>query len=228
MGFHLLMFWLSLALLGFSHLTKAAPSASTQETCSQIKTTLPGKLSLPGEAAYTKENKDYYNAGLAELKPACIAFPSSPEDVSAIVKILGAQNDVQFAVKSGGHSPNPGASSIKDGVLIAMRNVAGTTLDKEKGLLYTKPGGHFWDVMKVLDNTGLTVVGARLGAVGIGGYLTQGGLSFLSGQYGLAADNIVEYETVLANGSIVNINQNQHKDLVRAMRGGGSQFGKSN
>jgi hypothetical protein len=38
---------------------------------------------------------------------------------------------------------------------------------------------------------------------------------------------VVEYETVLANGSIVNIKASDHKDLVRAMRGGGSQFGVS-
>lgn len=50
-------------------------------------------------------------------------------------------------------------------------------------------------------------------------------MSFLSGQYGLAGDNIVEYETVLANGSIVNFNQERHPEIVRAMRGAGSQFG---
>ena len=30
---------------------------------------------------------------------------------------------------------------------------------------------------------------------------------------------------MLANATIVNINEKQHKDLVVAMRGGGSQFG---
>jgi FAD/FMN-containing dehydrogenase len=50
-------------------------------------------------------------------------------------------------------------------------------------------------------------------------------VSFLSGQYGLAGDNVVEYETVLANGSIVNFGQERHPEIVRAMRGAGSQFG---
>jgi hypothetical protein len=57
--------------------------------------------------------------------------------------------------------------------------------------------------------------------------MMQGGISFLSAQHGLAADNILEYETVLANGSIVNINAKKQPELVRAMRGGGDQFGTS-
>jgi FAD/FMN-containing dehydrogenase len=57
------------------------------------------------------------------------------------------------------------------------------------------------------------------GQVGIGGYLMQGGLSYLSAQYGMAGDSIVEYETVLANGTIAHINQQNNKDLVVAMRG---------
>lgn len=61
--------------------------------------------------------------------------------------------------------------------------------------------------------------------VGIGGYLTQGGLSFLSAQYGMAADSVVEFETVLPNGTIANINAQNNPDLLVAMRGSGDQFG---
>jgi FAD/FMN-containing dehydrogenase len=63
------------------------------------------------------------------------------------------------------------------------------------------------------------------GIVGVGGLLLGGGLSFLSAQEGLAADNIIGWETVLANGSVVNIEAATHPDLAKAMRGSGSQFG---
>ena len=55
----------------------------------------------------------------------------------------------------------------------------------------------------------------------------QGGISFLSAQHGMAADNILEYEMVLANGSIVTINQQRNPSLVRALRGGGDQVRKA-
>jgi FAD/FMN-containing dehydrogenase len=55
--------------------------------------------------------------------------------------------------------------------------------------------------------------------------LLGGGLSFLSAQGGLAADNIIGWETTMANGSVVNVDATSHPDLAKAMRGSGSQFG---
>jgi FAD/FMN-containing dehydrogenase len=55
--------------------------------------------------------------------------------------------------------------------------------------------------------------------------LLGGGLSFLSAQGGLAADNIIGWETTMANGSVVNVDAASHPDLAKAMRGSGSQFG---
>lgn len=37
-----------------------------------------------------------------------------------------------------------------------------------------------------------------------------GGLSFLSSQYGWSANNVINYEVVLANGTIVNANKNDN------------------
>lgn len=59
----------------------------------------------------------------------------------------------------------------------------------------------------------------------MGGLLLQLGISFLSTQEGMAADNIIGWETVMANGSIVNVDASTHPDLAQAMRGSGSQFG---
>ena len=39
----------------------------------------------------------------------------------------------------------------------------------------------------------------------------------------MAADSILEYEMVLANGTIATISQKRYPDLVRALRGGGDQ-----
>lgn len=46
-------------------------------------------------------------------------------------------------------------------------------------------------------------------------------------QYGLACDNVVNYEVVLADGSIVTANANKYLDLFWALKGGGNQFGMS-
>ena len=76
--------------------------------------------------------------------------------------------------------------------------------------------------------TGQGVVDANLlGDVGVAGLTLGGGLSFLSGQYGLVCDNVVNYEIVLADASIVNANATSDADLFFALKGGGNQFGES-
>lgn len=53
-----------------------------------------------------------------------------------------------------------------------------------------------------------------------------GGISYFSGRYGWACDNVNNYEVVLADGSIVNASPTTHADLYWALRGGsGTNFG---
>jgi FAD/FMN-containing dehydrogenase len=141
----------------------AVPSASTVEACNAINVKVPGKLFYPPEKQYKTEAKDYYNYALTELKPACITRPTTAQEVSDIVKILNRFPDVKFVVKSGGHSPNAGHSSINDGIIIALAKMKGVEYDKAKNLAYIKPGGQWNDVIGPLDKQGVTVVGGRLG-----------------------------------------------------------------
>lgn len=50
-------------------------------------------------------------------------------------------------------------------------------------------------------------------------------MSFYSGYRGFTCDNIINFEVVLADGSIVNANKRENKKLWKALRGGGSNFG---
>jgi len=38
--------------------------------------------------------------------------------------------------------------------------------------------------------------------------------------------NVVEFETVMANSTVVRVTQETHPDLMVAMQGGGSQYGE--
>jgi len=55
-----------------------------------------------------------------------------------------------------------------------------------------------------------------------GGYAQGAGHSAFSPLYGLAADNILQYRVVLADGSFVTVNSASYPDLFWAMRGGGA------
>ena len=52
-----------------------------------------------------------------------------------------------------------------------------------------------------------------------------GGFGYLSGEYGLTIDNIVQVTIVTANGSILTANATENTDLFFGIRGGGSNFG---
>ena len=63
------------------------------------------------------------------------------------------------------------------------------------------------------------IVGGEDPDIGIGGYLTGGGHSPISGHYGLAADNILEFQVVTPSGDVEILNQCLNSDLFFAFRG---------
>ncbi|KAF8265098.1 hypothetical protein EI94DRAFT_1702711 [Lactarius quietus] len=66
------------------------------------------------------------------------------------------------------------------------------------------------------------VGGAAVTVSPAGGYIQGGGHSVFSPIYGLAADNVLQYSVVLANGSYVVVNSDSFPDLFWALRGGGA------
>ncbi|KAK9769913.1 hypothetical protein SCAR479_13378 [Seiridium cardinale] len=138
---------------------------------------------------------------LKSAMPACVIHPATSLEVATIVRIPNKYPDGNFSTKGGGHDPNHDHGSIEDDVLLQ---------------------GTWNDVRGKLEPNNVTIVGGCLDIVGVGGYLLQGGISFLSAQYGLAADNIVGWETVAANGPVFNIDASTRPNLAIAVRGSGS------
>jgi FAD binding domain len=182
----------------------AIPSTDTTAACAELATKIPGQVFTSGDV-YKAELKNYWSAALKLTKPACIVRPKAKEGVATAMITLGKYKGATYTVKSGGHDPNPGHSAIDDGVLIALGSLNGTHYDSANGVAHVKPGGQWNDVIGPLDKQGVAVVGGRLGKyhlifyvenstnmctglVGVGGYLAQGGLSFMSNEYGFAAD----------------------------------------
>ena len=75
------------------------------------------------------------------------------------------------------------------------------------------------DIYKEAAANGRVIVGGMDPEVGIGGYITGGGHSPLSGLYGLAADQALEFEVVVPSGEIVTANECINTELFWALRG---------
>jgi FAD/FMN-containing dehydrogenase len=205
-----------------SILTLLGPVAAN--TCSQVGALNDTQVKRSPSIEYLTEQQNYWSTGCSALKPSCILYPTSASEVATIVQILNDNNET-FAVKSGGHNPNEGFSSIQSGPLISTKQLNEVTFDPASMTVRVGPGNDWQDVHKALEGTNVTVVGGRIGEVGVGGYVVGGGLSFLSTQYGWAANNIVSFEVVLANATIVTASNTTHPDLYRALKGGGNNYG---
>ncbi|RAK94981.1 FAD-dependent oxidoreductase [Aspergillus ibericus CBS 121593] len=83
-------------------------------------------------------------------------------------------------------------------------------------------GVQAFEIYEKANELGFTAVGGEGKTVGVaGGYVLGGGHSPMSSVYGLAADQALALEVVLANGRFVTVTQQSDPDLFWALRGGG-------
>lgn len=97
------------------------------DACSLLSAQLPGKVSLPSQAAYDTSTNSYFFQE-ARLSPACIVSPSNTNEVALIVKRLNTlRSQTSFpslvAVRGGGHTPFSGAANIDGGVTIDLSRI---------------------------------------------------------------------------------------------------------
>lgn len=193
-------------------------------------------MAFPSSTLYDSSLASYFAFQEAAFEPSCVVLPASTEDVSTAVKTLTSVSskdktttDVkaacQFAIRSGGHSSVAGAANIDHGVTIDLTNLDSIDLSPDQSTVSVGVGNSWDAVYSQLDGLSLSVAGGRTAGVGVGGLSLGGGISYLSTRYGWTSDTIINYEVVLANGSVVSANEEENPDLLWALRGGGNNFG---
>lgn len=197
-------------------------SANDIDSLRQLLNGTQAEVRGPSDSGYEKSIDRWSKA--AE-KPAGVAIaPTCAQDVSIVVK-YAAQNGLDVAVKGGGHS-TAGVSSTNGGILIDLQSkMRKVTVDTDKKQLHVQGGALWSDVDDAAWEHGLATVGGTVADTGVGGLTLGGGYGVLSGAYGLVIDNCVSFETVTANGDIVNSSKVENEDLFWGLRGAGQNFG---
>ncbi|KAI5836881.1 hypothetical protein DFP73DRAFT_488064 [Morchella snyderi] len=202
----------------------ANSSAKDQLACRFLNIIFPNTTAIPSEVV-TYSSKISINWSVrAWLKSSCVFSPSTTEMTSVGMKVVNFLGN-KFAIRSGGHTPDPEMASIDDGILFSLENLNMVQMDESLGIASIGPGNRWGDVYDKLSPKGYVVVGGRVPPVGAGGLITGGGLSYFSGTHGFACDNVLNYEVVLGNGTIVNANAQTNSDLWWALKGGSNNFG---
>ena len=169
-----------------------------------------------------EEARKLYN-GMIDKRPLVIARCADAADVIAAVT-FGRDSKLPIAIRGGGHN-GPGLGSVDDGLVIDLSTMKGVRVDPAKRTVRAGAGCVTGDIDHATHVFGLAVPFGIISTTGVAGLTLSGGHGYLSRQYGLAVDNLLEADVVLAEGSFVTASETENADLLWALRGGGGNFG---
>ncbi|KAF3018999.1 hypothetical protein E8E14_012878 [Neopestalotiopsis sp. 37M] len=194
-------------------------NSSCQDACSKLAQIFPTALHYPNTDNFT-----IWDAKQQETTSACRLQPANASEVSQALTIL-ISTGCEFAVKGGGHSRTPNDSKSVGGVTVDLGRIVDVTVAADRNSARLGGGMNLGQAFEALEAYNISFVGGRVASVGLGGFTLGGGTSPFSPRHGWAVDNVLEYEIVLANGTISVASENENPDLYWALRGGGNNFG---
>lgn len=186
-----------------------------------LNSQIAGDIILPEDSRYEASRK-VYNA-MIDKHPAIIVRCAHAGDVIAALK-FARKNDLVIAVRSGGHNGG-GLGVCDEGMVIDLSGIKYVRV--HPATKSVRVGGG--NILREIDNAthafGLAIAAGVVSTTGIGGLTLGGGLGYLSRKYGLAVDNLLEADVVLADGRFVTADNTNFPDLFWALKGGGGNFG---
>jgi hypothetical protein len=180
-----------------------------------------GRLIAPDDADY-EQARAVYNA-MIDKRPALIARPARAEDAARVVG-FAREHELPLAVRGGGHN-GAGLGTCDDGVVLDLGLLRSIEVDADARVVRVGGGCTWGEVDRATNEHGLATPSGIISTTGVGGLTLGGGLGHLTRRFGLAIDNLLAAEMVLANGERVRASADEHPDLFWAIRGGGGNFG---
>ena len=187
----------------------------------ELRSVMQGRVVPRGDGDYA-QTRQIWN-GAVQHEPALFAVCETSADVRAAVR-SAREHRLALSVRGGGHDW-AGRSLRHGGLVIDLSQMRRVDVDAASSIATIQGGATAVDVISAAEPHGLLAATGNCGTVGMAGLTLGGGYGPLTSRYGLASDNLLGAEVVLADGRLVHCDGRENPDLFWALRGGGGQFG---
>ncbi len=199
-----------------------AGTAMVDETAvEKLKASLRGELVRPNDRAYDAA-RQVFNA-MIDRRPALIVHCTGVADILRTME-FGRTYDVPVAVRGGGHSV-AGKAVCDGGIVIDLSSMKGLRVDPARRTARAEPGLRLAEFDRETQAFRLATTLGVISNTGIAGLTLGGGLGWLNGILGLACDNVLSVDLLIADGRLVTANADENEDLFWGVRGGSGNFG---
>ena len=186
-----------------------------------FRETFTGQVIVPADSAYGAA-RVVWNAEI-DRHPAMIARCLNTADVSAAVS-FARQQGLEISVRGGAH--NMSGSAVDDaGLMIDLSQLCEVTVDPAGRRARVGGGALLADMDAATQAHGLATPAGLVSHTGVGGLTLGGGMGWLTRKFGLAIDNLIAAEIVVADSRILRAAADENPELFWAIRGGGGNFG---
>jgi FAD/FMN-containing dehydrogenase len=193
-----------------------------EATLQELRETIRGEMLIPGDQGYDEAAR-IWNGAHDGQHPAVIVRCAGAADVIAGVG-FARSTGLPLAVRGGGHSI-AGLSTCDGGIVIDLSLMKDVTVDPIARRASVGGGAVWADVDHETQAHGLATTGGLVSTTGVGGFTLGGGLGWTMRKFGLACDNLLAADVVLADGQLVRVSEAEYPELLWGLRGGGGNFG---
>ena len=197
----------------------AAPSVAS--AAGELRARLGPERVLVSGALYDQARRIWN--GAVDHEPALIVRAETAAEVRAAV-MAGRCHHLPVSVRGGGHDW-AGRALRPGGLVIDLTGMRQVAVDTETRTATVGGGATAREVIAAAAPYGLVAATGTCGSVGMAELTLVGGYGPLNGRFGLALDNLLAAEAVLADGRLVTVDAAHEPELFWAIRGGGGNFG---
>ncbi|SCF42076.1 FAD-binding oxidoreductase [Micromonospora mirobrigensis] len=179
------------------------------------------RLLVPADADFATATR-LWNAAVRR-EPVLVARCADAAEVADVVRIAHRCR-LPLSVRAGGH--DWAGRALRDGgVVVDLTGMRRVEVDPDAGTVTVAGGATAGDAVAAGRPHGLVVATGTVRTVGLAGLTLAGGYGPLCGRFGLALDNLLRADVVLADGREVTADPAHDAELYWALRGGGGNFG---